>query len=115
MIAVGKGDGTGLAQQADFAHLLARQPLGQGRHRMNPHTAVSRARRRTKSTSAGSSIIGSVSGDGDDCGDAARCGGEAGACQRFPVFRARLPDSDIHVDEARGQAMAPLQSMIVAP
>ena len=58
-----EGDRAGRLEQADLGHLLALEALGE-RAPSDAHAtiAVSRARRSTKSTIAGSSITGSVSG-----------------------------------------------------
>ena len=62
--------------------------------------ASSRARRRMKSTTAGSSTGGLVSGRVTRHGDAPRGGGGAGAGDGLAMLGAWLADERAHVDEA---------------
>ena len=67
---------------------------------------MSRARRSRKSTTAGSSIGGLVSGRADDGRDAARRRRGARARDRLAMLGAGLADEGAHVDEARRHDVA---------
>ena len=69
-------------------------------------TALSRARRWMKSTSATWSMTGSVSGMHDDGGDAAGRRGLARGLQRLAVLLAGLAGEHLHVDQAGAEHVA---------
>ncbi len=64
---------------------------------------MSRARRRMKSTTDGSSMAGCGVGLQTTDGDAAGRGGAGGGLQRLLGLRARLAGLDPQIDQARGQ------------
>ena len=105
-LAVGKGDGAGLAQQADLAHLLAQEALGHGRHGM--HVDEGGVARAPQDEIDQRHVVDHRIGVGhaDDGGDAARGGGAARGRQRLAMLVARLAGKHHHVDEAGRQHAA---------
>ena len=61
-MAIAESDGAGLLEKADLRHLLAGEPLGERGAREDAQGRSARTGRKMKSTIAGSSITGSVSG-----------------------------------------------------
>ena len=99
-LAVGEGDGAGVAQETDLGHLLALQALGHRRHGM--HVDLRRVARPAHDEIDQRHVVDDGLGvwHADDGGDAAGRSSPARGGQRLAVLMARLAREHQHVDEA---------------
>ena len=99
-LAVGEGDGAGVAQEPDLGHLLALQALGHRRHGM--HVDLRRVARAAHDEVDQRNVVDDRLGvwHADDGGDAAGGSSTARGGQRFAVLVARLAGEHEHIDEA---------------
>ena len=104
-LAVGEGDGAGVAQETDLGHLLALQALGHRRHGM--HVDARRVARAAHDEVDQRHVVddGLGIGHADDGGDAAGGRGPARGGQRLAVLVPRLAGEHQHVDEAGSEHM----------
>ena len=112
---MGKGNGSGLAQQPDLAHLLAHEALGHGRHgvHVDERGIAGAPQNEIDQRNVVDHRVGV--GHADDGGDAARGGGAARGGQRLAMLVARLAGKHHHVDEAgRKHAAVAIEDLRVA-
>ena len=103
---IGKGDRAGFRGQADFGDLLAFEPLGQSRRRVDADLGGVARAPQDEVDHRGVADWRIGIGTGDQRGHAPRGGGGAGAGDGLAMLGARFANESAHVDEARRKDVA---------
>ena len=111
-VAIGESHRAGFHQKSDFGHGLARQPVGEGRHRRDPHLGGGGSAPLDEIHQRGFVDYRIGVGHGDDRRDATRRRRFAGRLQALAMLSARLAGNATRQSISPGARISPRQSMI---